>query len=187
MRTLHCTLLLSCGSLILSAPAGTAADDFKPEEGFKLIFNGKDLSGWKEKNGGAPLEGKAEACKGRFAVKEGAIVIDPSVKGDVRIMTAAEYSGDVHVKFDFKPGPGCNNDLFLRGQKFDLKKPDVKNLKEGEWNEFEIIVKGDTVEFRNNGEVQRTGKAKGDSSPFEIRAELGPVEFRWLRVMGGTK
>jgi hypothetical protein len=187
MRILFCGLLLPCLSLLLSAAGGTAADDFTPEPGYMLLFNGMDLTGWKEKSGGASLDGKTEAYKGRFTVKDDILTIDPAVKGDVHIMTARAFAGDVHIKFEYKPGPGCNNDLFLRGQKFDLKKPDVKNLKDGDWNEFEIVVKGDKVEFKNNGEVQRTGMTKNDSSPFEIRAEFGPVQFRRLRVMGGTR
>ncbi len=167
--------------------AAEAADDFTPEPGFTLLFNGKDLTGWKEKKGGASLDGKTEAYKGRFKVKDGILAIDPAVKGDVWIATTKEFAGDVHVKFEYKPGPGCNNDLVLRGQKFDLKKPDVKNLKEGEWNEFEIVVQGDKIEFKNNGEVQRTGKTRNDSSPLELRAEFGPNEYRRLRVVGGTK
>src|SRR5262249_29471057 len=156
MRILAHGLLLACLAL---------AGDFKVEPGFKLLFNGKDLSGWKEKTGGASLEGKTEAYKGRFKVKDGILTINPKVKGDVRIVTDRQFSGDVHIKFDYKPGPGCNNDLYLRGHKFDIKKPDVKNLKEGEWNEFEIIIKGDKIEYRNNGEVQRKGTVKVKSTP----------------------
>lgn len=181
MRVLTFGLLLSCLALV------AAADDFKPEPGFTPLLNAKDLTGWKEKRGGMSLDGKTEAYKGRFAVKGGVLVIDPKVKGDVRIMTERQFAGDVHIKFDYRPGPGCNNDLFLRGHKFDLKKPDVKNLKQGDWNQFDIVIKGDTIEFLNNGEVQRKGKVKSKSSPFEIRAEFGPVEFRRLRVMGGGK
>ena len=181
MRILTCGLLLTC--LTLAA----AADDFKPEPGFTSLFNGKDLAGWKEKQGGTSLDGKTEAYKGRFKVKDGVLVIDPKIKGDVRIVTNRQFAGDVRIRFDYRPGPGCNNDLFLRGHKFDLKKPDVKNLKEGEWNQFEILIKGDSIEFRNNGEVQRKGTVKSKSTPFGIRAELGPVEFLRLRVMGGEK
>jgi hypothetical protein len=185
MRILSCGLFLA--GLVLVALHARAADDFKLEPGFTLLFNGKDLTGWKEKTGGASLDGKTEAYKGRFTVKDDLLAIDPKVKGDVRIMTAREFAGDLHIKFEYKPGPGCNNDLFLRGQKFDLVKSGVKNLKEGEWNEFEIIIKGDKIEFKNNGEVQRAATIKSDSTVFEVRAELGPVEFRRMRVMGGTK
>jgi hypothetical protein len=186
MRTLSHGLFLGCLALAASTAPAPCADDFKPEAGFTPLFNGKDLTGWKEKTGGASLAGKTQAYKGRFTMKDGVLVIDPKVKGDVRIMTEQQFAGDVHIKFDYRPGKGCNNDLFLRGQKFDLKKPDVKNLQEGEWNEFEIVIQGDKVEFKNNGQVQRSGKIKNKSTVFEVRAEFGPIEFRRMRVMGGT-
>jgi hypothetical protein len=164
---------------------GAAEDDFKPEEGFTLLLNGKDLTGWKEKTGGASLDGKTSAYLGRFAMKGDVLVIDPKVRGDVRIATERKFDGDVHIKFQYKPGKGCNNDLFLRGQKFDIKTPDVKNLKEGEWNLFEIAITGNKIEFRNNGEVQRKSTVKNTPTVFEIRAEFGPIEFRRMRVKGG--
>src|SRR5437867_702213 len=114
MRILSCGLFLACLSLV------SAADDFKIEPGFTPLVNGKDLTGWKEKNGSVSLDGKTEAYKGRFTIKDDTIIIDPKVKGDVRIMTAREFAGDVHIKFEFKPDAKCNNDLFLRGHKFDL-------------------------------------------------------------------
>jgi hypothetical protein len=187
MRLLSFGLFLTCLALVTSTSPTPAADDFKLEPGFTLLFNGKDLTGWKEKKGGASLDGKTEAYKGRFKVMGDILVIDPKVKGDVRITTAREFAGDVHIKFEYKPGPGCNNDLFLRGHKFDITKSVVKNLKEGEWNPFEIIIKGDQIEFKNNGVVQRKAKIKSASTVFEIRAEFGPIQFRHMRVKGGTK
>jgi hypothetical protein len=171
-------------TVALLAVATARADEFKPEDGFTLLFNGKDLSGWKTEKGES-LDGKAEAYKGRFTMADGQLTLDPKVKGDVKIFTAREFGKDVHIKFDFKPGPGCNNDLFLRGLKFDLKTPDVKNLKEGEWNAFEIVIAGDKAEYRNNGETLKTAPVKGTASPFGIRAEFGLMQVRRLRVKEG--
>lgn len=179
MRTLSLGLLLA-----VAIPAG-AADDFKPEEGFTLLFNGKDLTGWKTRKGGESLDGKTEAAKNRFKVTDGVLVIDAKVKGDVTLDTAKTFAKDVHIKFDFQPGAGCNNDLYLRGMKFDIKKPDVKNFKEGEWNTFEIVVKGDKAEFKCNGETQRTLTAKPGATPLGVRAELGPIQIRRIRYKEG--
>jgi hypothetical protein len=148
MRVNSRGMQLSSLVLIVAMSRAVAADDFKIEPGFTLLFSGKDLTGWKEKMGMATLDGKTEAYKGRFIVKDEVLVIDPKVKGDVRIVTSREFAGDVHIKFDYKPGPGCNNDLFLRGQKFDIKKPDIKNVEEGKWNAFEIVIQGDKIEFK---------------------------------------
>lgn len=163
------------------APPSSFGDDFKPEEGFTLLFNGKDLTGWKTTKGES-LDGKTEAYSGRFKVAEEILKLDPAVKGDVRIVTAKEFTGDVHLKFDFMPGPECNNDLFLRGTKFDLKIEDVKEWKEGEWNTCDLVLKDGKVEFRVNGKTLRTQAAKEKSSPFQLRAEIGPMKVRHLRV-----
>ena len=172
-----------CVLVGLLAPLCVAADDFKLEEGFVLIFNGKNLDGWKTK-AGEVQDGKTEAYNGRFKVAEGNLVVDVKVKGDVNLSTTKEFGKDAHLKFDYMPGAGCNNDLFFYGTKFDLKKGDVKNIKEGEWNAFEIIVQGGKAEFKNNGESLKTMPVKAEKSGLGIRAEFGAIQFRHLRVKG---
>jgi hypothetical protein len=164
---------------------GMSAGEFKLEPGFTLLFNGKNFDGWKEANGNKEsLDGKTEAYKGRFKIVEGKIVYDPAVGGDRYIETAKEFGKDVHIKFDFKPGAKCNNDLFLRGTKFDIipGTKENKNVKEGEWYTFEIIVTGDKIEHKINGEVARSSKAKAGATPFKLRAEFGAIEIKNIRV-----
>src|SRR5436853_73055 len=109
-----------CGLILATTVAGGAAQgdgDFKP------IFNGKDLTGWETKTKTPEsLDGKTEAYKGRFKVADGMLTIDPKVKGDVWIQTASDLpkGKDVHIRIEFKPGKGCNNDTFFRGNKFDI-------------------------------------------------------------------
>lgn len=177
MRSRLCGLLVALPLLISPATAG---EDFKLEPGFTLLFNGKNLDGWKTKTGNESLEGKTEAYKGRFKVVSGVLVIDPSVKGDVTINTAAELK-DAHIKFEFKPGANCNNDLFLRGMKFDIVPKALKSVKDG-WNELEIIAKDGKAEVKVNGVTARMQDLKAPASPFGIRAEFGALEIRHLRA-----
>ena len=162
-----------------------SAEGFTLEPGFTLLFNGKNLDGWKEASGKKEaLEGKTEAYNGRFKVIDGKLVYDPAVKGDLYIETVREFAKDVHIKFDFKPGPKCNNDLFLRGTKFDIipGNKENKNVKDGEWNTLEIVVTGDKVEHKINGETVRMSKAGVKATPFKLRAEFGAIEIKNLRV-----
>jgi hypothetical protein len=171
--------------LMLLPQTGKSADEFKLESGFVLLFNGKNLDGWREANGKKEsLEGKAEAYDGRFKVVEGRLVYDPAVKGDRYIETTKEFAKDLHIKFEFKPGPKCNNDFFLRGTKFDIipGNKENKNVKEGEWYTFEIVVQGDKIEHKINGETARTSKAGDKPTPFKIRAEFGAIEIKNMRV-----
>jgi hypothetical protein len=190
--------LLSCVLFVLSAGLVVAADDFKPEPGYRLIFTGKNLDGWQAKADAKKdkdakpesLAGKTEAFGGRFKVADGVLVIDPAVKGDRYLETAEPVGGDVTIRFDFKPGEGCNNDLLFLGTKFDIKageklKDAVKGVKVGEWNKLEVVVKGGSADFVVNGEKVATQKTKGDKGPFTLRAEFGPISYKNVRVSDG--
>lgn len=184
MRTISRILVLAAPILLAAAPPD---DDFKLEAGFKLLFDGKTLDGWKEASGKKEaLDGKTEAFGGRFKVTEGRLVYNPDVKGDLYIETAQTFAKDVTIKFEFKPGPKCNNDLFLRGTKFDIVpgNKECKNVKEGEWHTFEIVVTGDKIEHKIGGETARTSTLKADApaSPFKLRAEFGALEIKHLRA-----
>jgi hypothetical protein len=59
-------------------------------------------------------------------------------------------------------------------------------MKVGEWNAFELILKGEKAEFKNNGELLKPQALKGKSNAFEIRAELGGMQMRRLRYKEGS-
>ena len=191
--------LLSCALLVCATCAAVvAADEFKPEAGFKLIFNGKNLDGWqtqaetkKDKDGNkteiksVALEGKTEAYDKRFVVKDGELVIDYKVKGNRYIETVQQFSGDFTVRYDFKPEEGCNNDTLLIGTKFDIvtdAKTTTKGVKRGEWNKMEIVVKSGSADFVINGEKVATQKLKGEKGPLVLRAEFGPITYKNIRA-----
>jgi hypothetical protein len=177
--------LLSCVLFVCAAGVTLAADEFKLEPGYKLLFNGKNLDGWQTKAGKpVPLEGKTEAFNKRYVVKDGELVIDPAVKGDRYIETVQPLSGDFTLRFDFKPDDKCNNDLLFRGTKFDIN-PTAKNLKGikvNEWNTMEVVVKGGSVEYKINGEKVDTKKTTADKGPFIVRAEFGGLAIKNIRT-----
>jgi hypothetical protein len=176
--------------MCVTAFAVIAADDFKPEPGYKPIFNGKNFDGWQTKASGKdgkpmPLEGKTEAFANRYVVKDGEIVIDYKVKGDKYIETVHQFSGDFTIRYDFKPEEGCNNDTLLIGTKFDIlagAKNTTKGVKINEWNKMEIAVKGGSADFIINGEKVATQKLKGEKGPLILRAEFGPITYKNIRA-----
>jgi hypothetical protein len=68
-------------------------------DGFKLLFNGKNLRGWQGNTKG-------------YVVKDGTIVVEPELGGG-NLYTAQEY-GDFIMRFEFKLTPGANNGLGIR-------------------------------------------------------------------------
>src|SRR6266852_4332808 len=77
MRRTSCKwLVLACftaGSSV-STNVARAVDDFKPEEGYTSLFNGKDLTGWRYLGAKESLEGKTETPDKRIQVADGVIV-----------------------------------------------------------------------------------------------------------------
>ncbi|MGD8499133.1 MAG: DUF1080 domain-containing protein, partial [Phycisphaerales bacterium] len=61
-------------------------------DGFKLMFNGEDLTGWQGNTKG-------------YVVKDGTIVVEPKLGGG-NLYTAREY-GDFIMRFEFKLTPGA--------------------------------------------------------------------------------
>lgn len=181
--------LLSCVLFACAAGATFAADEFKPEPGFKLIFNGKNLDGWQTKAAKpVALEGKTDAFDNRYAVKDGELVIDYKVKGDKYIETVQQFTGDFTIRYDFKPEEGCNNDTLLLGTKFDILaggKTTGKGVKLGEWNTMEIVVKAGSADFLINGEKVATQKTKAEKGPLILRAEFGPITYKNIRASDG--
>jgi hypothetical protein len=143
--------------------------------------------------GSALLEGKTEAYKGRFKIADGLIRYDPKIGGDRYIETVKEFAKDVRIKFDFKPGPACNNDILFRGTKFDIMftsanntskqhQLETKHVQIGEWAAFELIAAGNTIEHKINNETVRTSKTAAKASSFMLRAEFGAIEIKNIRV-----
>ncbi len=139
-------------------------------DGFKLLFNGKDLRGWQGNTKG-------------YVVKDGTIVVEPKLGGG-NLYTTQEY-GDFIMRFEFKLTPGANNGLGIRTplnvnaayqgmelQILDNTASKYKNLKPyqfhgsiygvvpakrgylkpvGMWNFQEVIAKGKQITVKLNG------------------------------------
>lgn len=140
--------------------------------GFVLLFNGNDLSGWQGDTAG-------------YAADEGRIVVSPE-KGSGNLYTQNQY-GDFILRFEFKLTPGANNGLGIRTplkgdaayagielQILDNTAEMYKDLQPyqyhgslygvfpakrgflrpvGEWNIEEVTARGKQIIVRLNGEV----------------------------------
>lgn len=143
--------------------------------GWKLLFDGKSLDGWRGY--------KTEAIGDGWAVKDGAIVLGKPKAGD--LMTKQEF-GDFELSFEWKISEGGNSGVIYRiglgesasyrtgpeyqvldnvkatdnkkgnhlaGSLYDLGPDTPANLPKpvGEWNSSKIIVRGWKVEHWLNG------------------------------------
>src|SRR2546425_11999840 len=101
-----------------------AADDFQPEEGYTLLFNGKDLTGWRYAGSKEMLEGKTETSDKRFQVVEGVIVAnekDANGKGGIKdLYTLRDFNNNFHLKLEFRASLKSDSGVYLRGPQLQV-------------------------------------------------------------------
>ncbi len=150
------------------------------DEGFTVLFNGKDLNGW-------------VGNKTDYVVEDGNIAIYPKRGGKGNLYTEKEYD-DFNYRFDFQLTPGANNGLGIRAplegdaayvgmelQILDNTASIYANLEQyqyhgsvygvipskrgflkpiGEWNSQEVIANGSKIKIILNGTVIVDGDIK---------------------------
>lgn len=162
---------------LLGQPRSLAQSGAKEKEGWESLFNGEDLSGWKE-------EGKAQ-----WAVEDGILIGKQGENGAAGdLFTEGEY-GDFVLVVEYKVNWPANSGIWFRYQspeksyqadileyadpvaysgtiycpgKMFLSINDDKDLeKKDDWNTMKIKAKGDHLQVWLNGE--KVGDVHEDS------------------------
>jgi hypothetical protein len=193
--------LIRCWLLVLvlvSFPA--LADDAAVEEGFRSLFNGRDLSGWEY--GPVPvtkkpiietLDEKPATKDGVFVARDGVIVANG--KRIMALYTAEEFNRDFQFKLEFRvtsDKPKDNSGIYIRGPQLQLDAVTEGGLtgvfrkltkfKPGDWNEIEITVTGTTAVCKCNGETVGKPMKVPETGKIGLQSEYGEFEFRRIRV-----
>ncbi len=160
---------------------------FVLEPGFEPLLTGNDLTGWHYKDGPA-FDGKTNASDNRYTGRDGRIVVNPG-KGLAQLWTTREFPGDFHLKLEFRAGVNADSGIFLRTPQLQCRDyfvagpyKDLKNYKPQDWNEIEVIVKGNTATCTCNGEPLMFTSQLPPTGPIGLEADRGQMEYRRIRI-----
>ena len=168
---------LLCLSVLILIPISRAADNELTEQeqkdGWKLLFDGKEVKGWKNL-------GK-DTLKG-WVVEDGAMVLKKPGSGDAVYMD--EKFENFAVSCDWKIAPKGNSGFFIRtsdlkdwintgmeiqildsresgemsrkshssGDLYDVvARPDGVDMKQDDWNHFDIVCNNEKISCKLNG------------------------------------
>jgi len=146
--------------------------------------------------GNAELAGKTASDDGRFAVKDGVLVITGSKDTPPKmaeIDTVGSYDGDFTLRLEFRASRDANSGLHLRDKAFahQLQIRDyprvgpyktLKGYKDRDWNVIEVIVTGARARCTCNGELLEAALAIPDNGPLALQSEINVVEYRNIRI-----
>lgn len=164
MKTMIRTILpIALAGLFIPA-AGAANSNAltkaEKKQGFKQLFNGRDLDGWRQ--------------GGNWKVEGG--VITRGGKGGSLVYSAAKVPDDFDLRFEWKVGPGSNSGVYYRPGQYEYqildnsKHGDGNNHRTsaaslyfcmapsrdatrppGQWNEGRIVGQGSVIQHWLNG------------------------------------
>jgi hypothetical protein len=193
----------------------TSTDDFKPEEGFVSLFNGKDLTGWGYRataprkgapKPGAPLfvevkadqsfDGLTESADGRYRAINGRLVITTPAEGRriQALWTTREFPEDFELRLEFRATPNADSGVYLRKPQLQCRDflvagpyKDLKQYKAQDWNELIVTVKGGVAHATCNGEVLEAALKLPENGPIGLEGDRGQMEYRRLRIKSLAK
>jgi hypothetical protein len=195
---------LSIAFLTLAVGGPVYADDWKPDPGFKSLFNGKDLSGWcfrakvdrKSPKVGEVVEkfdGKTQSSDdGRFSAKDGILTVN-FPKGKERLIaqldTVEEFPKDFVLKLEFRASVNADSGIFVRRPQLQCRDylvagpyKELKAYKAQDWNQIEIAVKGRTARCTCNGELLEAALEVPETGPIGLEGDRGQMEYRHIQI-----
>jgi len=172
------------------------ADDFKPEPGFEMLFNGKDLTGWgyrkkKTLEKTESFDGKITSSKNRYLAKHNRLIVTTPPEGRAlcQLWTHEEFGADFILKLEFRANADADSGVFLRKPQLQCRDylvagpyKELKNYKAGDWNEIVVEVTGRTARCTCNGEVLEEAMTLPESGPIGLEGDRGQMEYRRIRI-----
>lgn len=151
-----CTLLLTAEVTLAEQKNSQATvQDNVPPNGFRALFNGRDLSGWKSRGDAAE----------HWSVEDGVLVYDG--KGS-SLMSVEEFDNFI-LFVDWKAGANGNSGVFLRGGATQVELNNADSPTRPIWN-------GTTGGlYPDKPPLTRAARAAGAWNRLEIRVEDGVI------------
>jgi hypothetical protein len=196
---------LALVALLSASLAGAAyADDWRPEPGYKSLFNGRDLTGWcfrAKVDRNSPrvgdvtekFDGKAESSDaGRYSANDGILSVN-FPKGQERLISALytveEFPKDFTLKLEFRASVNADSGIFLRKPQLQCRDytvagpyKDLKSYKPQDWNQIEVVVKDGVARCTCNGEVLEAEFKLPETGPIGLEGDRGQMEFRHIQI-----
>lgn len=161
------------------------ADDFKLEEGFQRLDNGKNLEGW-------------TGDFSSWSVNDQAIHLnaaDATVKKDppwTCIYSKTTHGPNCIIRVQFNASKRADSGVYIYGKQLQVRDfPSVgpgnyakQSNPAGEWNELEFDITDGVANIKLNGKVVEKGWKIGDmaNQGLGLQREHGDFSFRRIRI-----
>lgn len=174
----------------------TPADDFQPEPGSELLFNGHDLTGWGYRDQPTlgkqlDLDGRESSPDGRYVAKNGRIIVTTPPEGRrvEQLWTTKEFPGNFILKLEFRATPTADSGVFIRAPQLQCRDyllagpyKELKHYKPQDWNELVITVIDGKALCLCNDDILEVALPVPETGPIGLEGDSGQLEYRRIRI-----
>ena len=174
----------------------TPADDFQPEPGSELLFNGHDLTGWGYRDQPTlgkqlDLDGRESSPDGRYVAKDGRIIVTTPPEGRrvEQLWTTKEFPGNFILKLEFRATPTADSGVFIRAPQLQCRDyllagpyKELKHYKPQDWNELVITVIDGKALCLCNDDILEVALPVPETGPIGLEGDSGQLEYRRIRI-----
>ncbi|QDV22014.1 GDSL-type esterase/lipase family protein [Aureliella helgolandensis] len=137
------------------------------------------------------LSGETATPDGRYRAIHGRLVVTTPPEGRKiqQLWTTREFPEDFTLKLEFRATPNADSGVFVREPQLQCRDyllagpyKDLKNFREGEWNELVVVVRGNSAKCTCNGEVLEAEFKLPESGPIGLEGDRGQIEYRNLQI-----
>jgi hypothetical protein len=172
----------------LTASTLVAADEFKPEEGYLSLFNGRDLTGWGYRTNN--FDGKTASDDGRFTASDGILTVQPRAPRLIqKLWTTQSFSNDFSLRLEFRAATNADSGIYLRGPQLQCRDylvagpyKELKKYRPQDWNQIEITVTNNIAFCTCNGEVLESALKLPANGPIGFEGDRNQMEYRRVRL-----
>ena len=105
-----------------------------------------------------------------------------------QLWTAREFPHDFILRLEFRAAYNADSGIFLRKPQLQCRDylvagpyKELKKYKAQEWNEIEVVVKGNVARCTCNGEVLEEALKLPETGPIGLEADRDQMEYRHSR------
>ncbi|HVT88124.1 MAG TPA: DUF1080 domain-containing protein [Tepidisphaeraceae bacterium] len=182
--------LLILSSMLVQA---ARAQNWKPDESFVSLYNGKDLTGWcyiGEDGKEEKFDGKPAASDGRYTADGEILTVHPHDPRQLRkLSTTRKFPKNFTLKIEFRAAVNADSGIFIRQPQLQCRDylvagpyKALKNYKPQDWNTIIVTVKDNVAHCECNGEVLEAALKLPETGPIALEADRGQMEYRHIQV-----
>ena len=138
-----------------------------------------------------PMESRQQSEDGRYAAIAGRLVVTTPPEGRKiqQLWTFKEFSGDFTLKLEFRATPNADSGVFLLGPQLQCRDyalagpyKDLKEYRQGDWNELMVVARDGKARCTCNGEVIEEAFEVPATGPIGLEGDRGQIEYRHLQI-----